>query len=136
MPHYAHMLSVNRLQLPAQIGFYTGERAKPQPVEICFRLYFPEAPPSGTNDTAEFYDYGELCKLLTQFVATREFNLVEFLGSELFRVLRAELDRRGGKAIKLWLRLNKVSAPVPGLTGGASFTKCDLPPDATVAMLD
>jgi dihydroneopterin aldolase len=133
MPHYANMITVNRLQAHAHIGFYTGERAKPQPVEICFRLYFPEASPCTFNDEADFFDYGQLCKVLTDFIATRDFKLIEFMGSELFRHLRAHLDERGGQTIKLWLRLNKIAAPVPGLIGGASFTSCDLPADATVA---
>lgn len=136
MPHYAHMVSVNRLQAHAHLGFYTGERAKPQPVEICFRLYFPKAPAHTIDDEADFIDYGQLCKVLTDCIATRDFKLVEFMGAELFRILRADLDARDGQDIKLWLRLNKIAAPVPGLTGGASFTHCDLPPDATLASLD
>ena len=71
MPHYAHMVSVNRLQVPAHVGFYTGERAKPQPVEICFRLYFPEAPPHTVDDEASFIDYGQLCKGLTDLIAAQ-----------------------------------------------------------------
>jgi dihydroneopterin aldolase len=136
MPHYAHMLSVNRLQVHAHLGFYTGERAKLQPVEICFRLYFPESPPFALDDDADFFDYGQLCQTLKDFIASRDFKLVEFMGAELFRSLRADLDVRGAPDIKLWLRLNKVAAPVPGLTGGASFIQCDLPPDATVAVRD
>lgn len=133
MPHYAHMLSVNRLQVHAHLGFYTGERAKLQPVEICFRLYFPEAPPFALDDEADFFDYGELCKVLTDFIASRDFKLVEFMGAELFRRLRADLDARHASHVKLWLRLNKVAAPVAGLTGGASFTQCDVPAGATAA---
>ena len=133
MTHYAHMISVNRLQTHAHLGFYTGERAKPQPVEICFRMYFPQAPICANDDEADFIDYGQLCKVLTDYIASRDFKLVEYMGSELFRQLRAELDRRGGEHIKLWLRLNKIAAPLPGLIGGASFTHCDLPPDATVS---
>lgn len=136
MLHYAHMLSVNRLQAPAHIGFYTGERAKPQPVEVCFRLYFPEAPPFSYDDEADFFDYGQLCRMLTDFIAANEFKLVEFMASELFRRLRAEIDARGGTHIRLWLRLNKIAAPVPGLTGGATFTHCDLPAGASVSILD
>lgn len=136
MAHYAHRITVNRLQVPAHIGFYTGERAKPQPVEICFRLYFPQAPACTRDDEGEFIDYGGLCKVLTDFIATREFKLVEFMGSELFRVLRTHLDGRGAADVKLWLRLNKISAPVPGLIGGASFTVSDLPAGATVATND
>ncbi|MDX2094561.1 MAG: dihydroneopterin aldolase [Alphaproteobacteria bacterium] len=133
MAHFAHMVSVNRLQVPAHVGFYTGERAKPQPVEISFRLYFPEAPLCSRDDEADFIDYGELCKVLTDFILTRDFKLVEFMGAELFRHLRAELDGRGASHIRLWLHLSKVAAPLPGLIGGAGFTQCDLPADATVS---
>ncbi|MES2984782.1 MAG: dihydroneopterin aldolase [Pseudomonadota bacterium] len=136
MAHFAHMLSVNRLTLAAHIGFYNGERAKPQPIEICFRLYFPEAPACALNDEADFFDYGMLCKLLQDYVEAREFKLVEFMASDVFRHLRSVIDARGGEHIKLWLRLNKIAAPVPGLTGGASFTHCDVPAGATVAPLD
>lgn len=133
MTHYAHLLTVNRLQLAAHIGFYTGERAKPQPIEVSFRLYFPDAPDCAVNDEAHFIDYGALCKLLREYIEGKEFKLVEFMASDLFRYLRKVMDAQGGGAIKLWLSLNKVAAPVPGLTGGASFIHSDLPPNATVA---
>jgi FolB domain-containing protein len=136
MTHYAHQLCVNRLQLAAHIGFYTGERAKPQPVEVCFRLYYPEAPEFTRDDEASFIDYGVLCKALKDYVDAREFKLVEFMASDLHRHLRAVIDAHGGSTIALWLRLNKIAAPVPGLIGGASFTHCDLPAGATVAPLD
>jgi dihydroneopterin aldolase len=70
MPHYAHMVSVNRLQVHAHLGFYTGERAKLQPIEICFRLYFPTEPVCSREDEGDFIDYGSLCKVLTDFIAT------------------------------------------------------------------
>lgn len=133
MPHYAHMVSVNRLQVHAHLGFYTGERAKPQPVEVSFRLYYPEAPAHTADDEADFIDYGQLCKGLTDCIASRSFKLVEFMGAELFRTLRADLDARGATHIRLSLTLNKIAAPVPGLIGGASYTQCDLEPGATVA---
>ena len=134
MAHYAHMIHVNRLQVPAHIGFYDTERAKQQTVEISFRLYFSEAPSCTTSDEADFIDYGTLCKVLTDFVASGQFNLIEFMGSELFRHLRAYLDGRDCKQVKLWLCLNKIEAPVPGLLGGASFSVSDLAADDTVAI--
>lgn len=133
MPHYAYMVSVIRLQVHAHLGFYTGERAKPQPVEISFKLYYPEAPAHALDDEAEFIDYGQLGKGLIDVVAARSFKLVEYMGAELFRHLREDLDRRGASNVKLWLKLNKVAAPLPGLVGGASYTQCDLEPGATVA---
>src|ERR1700744_2891576 len=101
MTHYAHMIHVNRLQVVAHIGFYANERAKTQRVEISFRLYFPEAPACTTDDEADFMDYGTLCNVLTDFVASRSFNLVEFMGAELFRHLREYLDGRDCKRLKL-----------------------------------
>lgn len=133
MAHYAHMISVNRLQVDAYIGFYEAERAKLQLVEISFRLYFPEAPVCTTDDNADFLDYGTLCKVVTDYMGTRKFNLIEYTGSELFRFLREYVDGRGGAGVKLWLCFNKIQAPVPGLQGGASFTLCDLGPYDTVA---
>ena len=133
MTHYAHMVSVKRLQVHAHLGFYTGERAKPQPVEVSFRLYYAQAPAHTLDDEADFIDYGQLCKVLTDLIASRSFKLVEFMGAELFRTLRADLDARGATHIRLWLKLKKVSTPLPGHIGGASFTQCDLPPGATVA---
>ena len=134
MTHYAHMIHVNRLQVAAHIGFYASERAKKQTVEISFRLYFPEAPVCATDDEAEFVDYGTLCKVLTDFIASHQFNLVEFMGSELFRHLREYLDGRNCGYVKLWLCLNKIAAPVPGLLGGASFSVSDLAAEDTVAI--
>lgn len=131
MTHYAHVLVANRLQLAVHLGFYTGERAKPQPVEVSFRMYFPTAPAQTMNDEATFIDYGMLCKSIQEFVATREFKLVEFMGMEIFRHLRGVIDAHEGRDIRLWLKLNKIAAPVPGLTGGASFIHSDLPAGAT-----
>lgn len=133
MTHYAHMVSVNRLQAHSHLGFYTGERAKPQPVEVSFRLYYPNAPKQTTDDEAEFIDYGVLSKGIADVIASRSFKLLEYMGAELFRQLRTDVDARGGKDVKLWLRLNKIAAPVPGLIGGACYTHSDLPPDATIA---
>ena len=133
MAHYAHMLQVNRLKVAAHIGFYAGERATLQPVEVSFRLYFPAAPTCTRDDEADFIDYGTLCKVLTDFIASRSFNLVEYMGAQLHRHLRAYLDGRGCQHLKLWLCLNKINAPVGGLLGGASFTICDLTAGDTVA---
>ena len=114
-------------------GILYRRARKPAACGGLFRLYYPEAPAHTADDEADFIDYGQLCKVLTDLIASRSFKLVEFMGSELFRHLRADLDARGASHIKLWLRLNKIAAPLPGLIGGASFTHCDLPPDATVS---
>lgn len=131
MPHYAHVLMVNRLQLEVHLGFYEKERLKKQKIEVSFRLYFPNAIPANSDDHAAFYDYGKLADFMRDCLKDRKFNLIEFLSVEMFRWLRERIDGLGGKDVKIWLELNKIEAPVPGLMGGASFIYSDLPPDAT-----
>ena len=131
MTHYAHVLSVSRLELEAFVGFHTAERVKKQTIEVSFRLYFPYALPCNLDDNANFFDYGQLADLLRQFVAERKFNIIEYMTMQMFAYLRQEIDRMGGSEAKLWLQLNKINAPVPGLKDGASFFHSDLPPDAT-----
>ena len=131
MTHYAYVLSVDRLQLNAHIGFYEQERLQKQVIEVSYRLYFAQPIDCNSDDNAPFFDYGVLSSVLQDFVATRKFNLIEYMAMALFHHLRAEIDQLGGEKAKLWLCLNKIHAPVPGLLGGASFMHSDLPPGAT-----
>lgn len=131
MPHYTHVLVVDRLQLEVNLGFYEQERIKTQKIEVSFRLYFEDAIACNNDDAAEFFDYGKLADMLREFCSGKQFNLVEFMAMELFRTLRARINELGGADARLWLKLNKVEAPVPGLLGGAAFIHSDLPPDST-----
>ena len=133
MAHYAHILTVERLQLDAHLGFYDSERAKRQRVEISLRLYFPETPDCAVDDHAKFLDYGTLSDALTAWGEAGEFRLVEFMGMSAFRFLRAYLDERGHTGLRLWLKLHKVTTPLPNLAGGAHFIHSDLPPGSTTA---
>ncbi|MFM9890428.1 MAG: dihydroneopterin aldolase [Rickettsiales bacterium] len=131
MNHYAQMLTVNRLRLEVHLGFYEAERLKKQPVEICLRLYFAQAPDASTDDHAHFIDYGAMCAALSDYVTSRDFRLVEFMAHDVFRHMRTWVDGQGGNAVKLWLKLNKCEAPVPNLQDGASYILSDLPAGAT-----
>ncbi len=131
MAHYAHVVSVSRLQFEMLLGFLPDERQQKQQVEISFRLYFPGEIDCNRDDEADFFDYGMLSAAIRDYAQQRRFNLIEFAAMQLFQHLRSVVDSKGGEAVKLWLQLNKIQAPVPGLLGGASFVHSDLPPDAT-----
>ena len=126
-PCYRHIFSLNRLELAVHLGYYTPERKSLQPVEVSARLYFPEAPECVRDDHGKFIDYAKLADIMQAVVAAREFRLLEYLATELFDALRQFLDARGCAEVKIWLRATKRNAPVPHLTGGASFTTSDLP---------
>ena len=131
MTHFAYMVAVNRLEIEAHIGFYEKERNEKQPIELSFRLYFAAIPDYAKNDNAHFFDYGKLSEALRHHAEARKYNLIEYMGMELFGCLRQTVDTMGGNDVCLWLALNKTKAPVPGLLGGASFVHSDLPADAT-----
>jgi dihydroneopterin aldolase len=132
MAHYAHILTLKRLGVSAHLGFYDEERGVRQPVEISLRLYFPEPPACVEDDHADFLHYGELAEAITRWAEAGDFRLIEFMGMAAFRFVRAYLDERGHKDVKLWAELTKCKPPV-NLLGGSSYLHSDLPPDATTA---
>lgn len=131
MTHYAHILTLNCLELDAYVGFYEKERNEKQKIQISFRLYFPEEIESMRDDNAGFFHYGKLAESIQSFVLSQKFNLIEYMTMAMFRHMRGEIDKMGGPDVKLWLELNKINAPVPGLLKGASFMHSDLPAGAT-----
>lgn len=133
MTHYASSFSIDRLQFAARLGVYDDERAKPQPIEVSLRWYFPGEPDCASDDHGMFIDYAGLSSRLRKAVETREFRLIEYMARELFSIARAYLDEHDGADIRLWLKLTKCKPDVADLAGGASFTQCDLPADATLA---
>lgn len=133
MPHYSHIFTINRQILSVNLGYYEKERGKKQRVEVDVRLYFSEAPECARTDKAPFIDYAILIQAMKDFTADREFSLVEHLGTELFYLLRGILTEHCDDDIKLWLRLTKITTPIDGLAGGASYVMSDLPAEATLA---
>ncbi len=133
MTHYAHILTLEHLEMLSHVGFYDEERGKRQRIAISLRLYFPKAPDCCEDDHAKFLDYGALAKFLTEWCEAGEFRLIEFMGMQAFRSVRGYLDAHGCADVPLWLKLTKCTTPVPNLKAGASFIHTDLPPGATTA---
>lgn len=136
MTHYAHVFSVDRLGLAVHLGIYDDERARPQPVEISLRIYFPAKPTFTADDNAPFIDYAGLVEAVRMAATAREFRLLEFMAQEMFNTAVAYLEKHSTQqGTKLWLKLTKSAPPVDGLKGGASFTLSNLPADATATPL-
>jgi FolB domain-containing protein len=131
MTHYAQIFTINRQQLTVNLGYYEKERGKKQKIEVDVRLFFPSAPECAKTDTAPFIDYGILVQAMKDFIDGREFALVEHLATELFFLTRGIISAHCGDELKLWLKLTKLTTPIPDLAGGASYITSDLPADAT-----
>ncbi len=133
MTHYAHILTIEHLEMQCHVGFYDEERGKCQKIAVSLRLYFPEAPICCEDDHAKFLDYGMLAEHLTEWAQAGEFRLIEYMGMQAFRRMRAYLDAHGCANVMLWLKLTKCDTPVKNLRDGASFIHADLPPGSTTA---
>lgn len=133
MTHYAHILTLDHLELMAHVGFYDEERGKRQRIALALRLYFPEAPACCEDDHAKFLDYGALANHLTAWGEAGEFRLIEYMGKQAYHEVRRYLDQRDCASVHVSLRLTKCTTPLPNLKNGASFLYSDLPAGSTVA---
>ncbi len=133
MTHYAHILTIDQLEIMTHLGFYDEERNVRQKTALSLRLYFPEAPPCARDDYATFMDYGALCNAIHAHASAGEYRLLEFMGMTLFDFTRSYLDQHHGEKMRIWMKLTKCNPPVPHLVQGASFIHSDIPAGATTA---
>ncbi len=136
MAHYGSVFSINRLRVEALIGLHAYEHTKRQPVDICVRLYFSEPPAATGDDNAAVLDYSAIAERLSALATKQHYRLIEYLAQQLFDAVRAYADAHGGQAVKLWVRLTKVSPAVPFLREGASLVLSDLPAGATTVPVE
>lgn len=128
--YYAHVFSINRLQLAAHLGCYAKERSKAQQVELSVRFYFPEMPDCARNDNGSFIDYDTVSNEMHKIAEKTEFRLIEYMAMQLHKHIRKLVNKQADKNVKIWLKLTKLAPPVPHLLGGASYIYSDLPSDA------
>ena len=117
-PTQRHTIHVHRLGLEVRLGCDAAERAGPQLVELDARIRFARPLDAcHTDDLDDTVCYAALAESCRRLAASREFHLIEHLGHELHRTLRAHLP----DGARLTLSLRKVAPPVEGLIGGVSF---------------
>ena len=125
MKNYPFILSVDALQVPVHLGVTEDERATPTTVQVWVKLFYTIPPDAVRQDDAEYLCYEKLCRRLLQMVEGAEFQLLEFLTSELY----AEVRELAPEDVGVWLKVKK---PLPmELIGchveGASATLSDVP---------
>jgi len=130
--HYSSMFTVERIELMAHLGFYDDERAKRQPVEITFRLYFPNPPSCFGDDVGKFIDYQKIIDMFDAMIAEREYRLIEYLTHQLYHATRDFIDACGAEDVKIWMAVTKLKPDIKQMQGGAKFIYCDLPENAVI----
>lgn len=91
MNHKSYLL-VKNLELQVFLGCFPEERAKKQSVSVEIKIHFPESPVASVTDNIEdTFCYDKLIVALKNHIEPRQFNLLEFLGREIYQFVKVTL---------------------------------------------
>lgn len=128
MNSYNNYLTINKIRLIVKLGYEKEERTTPQPIEIDIKLYFPDLSDVNRKDDGDFICYDKMSHLIKDLCDSKEFRLIEYLGTEIYNVIRPTVANE----IKIKVKITKCILPVSFIMGGASFSYTDLPPGSWV----
>lgn len=101
------------------IGCAPEEYQKKQAVSFDIWIHFHHVPQACLTDTlSDSYCYAEITQLIKNTAEKKHYRLIEHLGYAVFQILQEKICPEDG----LTLTVNKLTPPVPGLKGGASFS--------------
>jgi dihydroneopterin aldolase len=110
-------MMLRALELDVFIGCIDSEREKKQTISLDIRLHFPE--PLSACTTDELTDticYDTLIRQIKATLGERHFNLIEYLGCEIYQMIKKNVSA----ATSVNICITK-KPPISGLTGGAAF---------------
>ncbi len=111
-------LELRDLVLGIHLGCTEDERRRPQDVSFSIFFRFLKQPSACQTDRLEdTICYARVRDLLEQETRDREFQLIEYLGQEIFRRLKGAF---GDEAL-ICLQVHKLKPPVLNLRGGSLF---------------
>jgi dihydroneopterin aldolase len=113
-----HILKIQSLSLNVRLGCSSEERAVRQEVRVSAELRFFD-PPKGvqSDDLKDTISYAVICETLREFGEGREFQLIEKMAGEFYRLTKDLVEGRAAVS----LTVHKVKPPVSGLLGGAEY---------------
>ena len=93
-------------------GFFEAEQSLGQWFEVDLRIAVDLARCGEEDDLAHTLDYSEVVQRVKELLETRRCRTIERLAT-----LIAEAVLAFPQAQRLWIRLSKVAAPIPGFDG-------------------
>ncbi len=116
-------LQLEKIQLDVHLGVTDEERSIPQQVFIFLTIFFPTIPQACINDALEdTVCYHRLCTAIQDYCAGKSFKLIEYLGYQLFTLIRPIIP----ETAKIHITVEKCNPPIEYLRGSAIFTYSDL----------
>ncbi|MEX0941343.1 MAG: dihydroneopterin aldolase [Pseudomonadales bacterium] len=98
-------ISVEGLTIDAIIGVHDWEKTTPQPVVIDVDLYTDTRAAAQKDDLTQTPGYGDLARIVTDFVQTSRFNLIETLAEQLSVLILENFS-----VARIRIRISKPSA--------------------------
>lgn len=125
MSHYPFMLSVDALRIPVNLGVTEAERMEETTVTVWVKLFYTIPPDAARQDDADYLCYEVVCKKLLKLAASQEFQLLEFLTSELY----SEVRELAPADVGVWVKVKKPLPPslVNCIVEGACAILTDVP---------
>lgn len=102
------VIELRGLRVSGIVGVLAHERTQVQPLDIDLDVVADLAPAGASDDLADTIDYGALCAVAEEVVATTEFALLEALAERIATSLLAADARI--EAVTVWVR--KLRPPV------------------------
>jgi FolB domain-containing protein len=113
------ILSVNNYEVSLSIGCLPEEHERLQVVSFSISICLPTEQVGESSDNLEgVICYAELCEEVDRIAQKRHYNLIENLAAITFAAVKKKIPADAS----LTLTLQKVTPPVVGLRGGASYT--------------
>lgn len=110
-------LLIKNFEITVSLGWLEQERVNKQTVQLDIELQFTNPPMACQSDELnETYCYDALTDKIREYVADKSFRLVEYLGGEIYLLVKKELSP--SVLVKIELTKHPVIA---NLNGGVKF---------------
>jgi dihydroneopterin aldolase len=104
-------LILKNLTLSIHLGHTAQEREQLQPIVLNAIIKFHKLPLAcETDQLTDSVCYKELSEAISEFCASKQFNLLEYLGYQLYKFIKDKLPQN----ISLWLSIAKIT-PIANL---------------------
>jgi len=104
-------LILKNLTLSIHLGHTAQEWEQPQPIILNAIIKFHKLPLAcKTDQLTDSVCYKELSEVISEFCTSKQFNLLEYLGYQLYKFIKNRLPQN----ISLWLSVAKI-APIANL---------------------
>ena len=117
-PSPSARIRVDDLILSLKVGWTENERKEPQSIAISMELRLRTMPTAVySDDLSETICYGAMVEKVEDFLANREFCLLEHLAHSVYEFLKEDC---GDQAL-IFINVRKIEPPLEHVRGGVSF---------------